>query len=177
MRPAFSLLTAIFVLVIMGSLLTLVSNLSGKIVTETTAQYRKEQAALLAKSYTEYAILAIQGHQMNAGTSCLRTITANINSLDGSINANAVDRGEGYYVEVKMQYVGLPATISCGVINTGFGSLGNLGATTSNDISVVIDVYVQYHDMDTVDSILTAGGTVDSSTPWITYHRRTIQKL
>jgi len=179
MRKAFSMITAIFVILIMAGLLALVSSLSGKLIKETTAQYKKEQATLLAKSYTEFALLAIQGHKMSATRSCLRTITADINSLDGSINANGVDRGEGYRVEVKIQYIGLrPLGISCNSINSGHKSLGHQTtagtATTSNDVSATIDVYVQYHDLALVDSL---GGTATNSDPWITYHRRTLQKL
>ncbi len=173
MKPAFSMITAIFVIVIMAGLLALVSSLSGKIVKETTAQYRKEQAALLAKSYTEFAILAIQGSNMGTNP-CLRTITADINSLDGATNTNGVADGEGYHVEVKMQYIGLRNTgISCNAVSSGHGSLGHqttaTTATTSNDVSVTVDVYVQYHDLGMIDS-------GDTGT-WVTHHRRTLQKL
>ena len=179
MRKAFSMITAIFVILIMAGLLALVSNLSGKLIKETTAQYKKEQAALLAKSYTEFALLAIQGHSMSPTRACLRTITADINSLNGTPNANGVQRGEGYQVEVKMQYIGLRSQgIACPADATGHGSLGHqtiaTAASTSNDISVTVDVYVQYHDLAIVDAL---GGTATNSDPWITYHRRTLQKL
>jgi len=169
MRKAFSMFTAIMVIMMMSSIASLVFSTAGKITAETTAQYRKEQSMLLAKSYTEFSILAIQEHNMNGGN-CLRTITANLNSLDGSTNANGVASGEGYYVEVKIQYIGLPATINCAAITSGFGSLGNLSVSTSTDISAMIDVYIQYHDLDVVAKL-------GSASPWVTYHRRTLQKL
>ncbi len=173
MRPAFSMIMAIFVIVMMASLLALVSSLSGKIVKETTNQYRKEQAALLAKSYTEFAVLAIQGSNMGVNP-CLRTITADINSLNASTNTNGVEDGEGYHVEVKIQYIGLRNSgISCDAVSTGHGSLGhqttNATRSTSNDISVTVDVYVQYHDLSMIDA-----GITDQ---WVTYHRRTLHKL
>jgi hypothetical protein len=173
MRKAFSMFTAIVVLIMMTTIAVLVFNTAGKITKETTSQYRKEQAMLLAKSYTEFAILAIQEHNMNSNT-CLRTITANINSLDGTTNSNGVKKGEGYYVEVKIQYIGLPSSISCSAITSGFGSLGNLATSSSTDVSAAIDVYVQYHDLALVDAL---GGSASSSDPWVTYHRRTLQKL
>jgi len=173
MRKAFSMFTAIMVIIMMASIASLVFSTAGKITAETTAQYRKEQSMLLAKSYTEFAILAIQEHNMNGGN-CLRTITANLNSLDGSTNTNGVAKGEGYYVEVKIQYIGLPAAINCPAITTGFESLGSLAISTSADLSAMIDVYVQYHDLDIVGKL---GGTASSTDPWVTYHRRTLQKL
>ena len=82
MRKAFSMLTAIVTIVLMAGVSSMVFNLAGKTVQETTVQYRKEQSILLAKSYTEYAILAIQGHMnaVGAGGSCLNTISGIINS-------------------------------------------------------------------------------------------------
>ena len=177
MRSAFSMIMAIFVIVIMAGLLALVSTLSGKTVKETTAQYRHEQAALLAKSYTEFAILAIQGHQMSAGgNNCLRTVTAN------NGNPTVVLNGQDYRIDIKIQYIGLrPRGIGCpptALAVTGHRSLGHqttAGApTTSTDVSVTIDVYVQYHDMDIVDAL---GGTAGPDAPWVTFHRRTLQRL
>ena len=166
MRSAFSMIMAIFVIVIMAGLLALVSSLSGKTVKETTAQYRHEQAALLAKSYTEFAILAIQGHRMGgAGGNCLRTITAN--------NAGVLN-GQDYRIDIKIQYIGLDPAIGCNEVTSGHGSLGRLDNSASNDVSVTIDVYVQYHDMDIVDAL---GGAAGNNAPWVTFHRRTLQRL
>jgi len=164
MRKAFSMLTAIVVIVLMAGITALVMNLSGKIVTETTSQYRKEQAILLAKSYTEFAILAIQGHDMKAN-GCLNTITGIINStaLD-TTNANGANNGEGYLVTARMQYIGNPAYLPCDI------------NSTSRDTSVLIDVNVRYKDLDTVGNILSQGGLA-SDAPWVNYNRRTLQKL
>jgi len=158
MRKAFSMLTAITVMVMMAGLAAMVFSISGKIVKQTTAQYRTEQAMLLAKSYTEFAILAIQGHNMTAN-GCLQTITGIVNSTQfDTANAGASDNGEGYKVTVRMQYIGLPASIACAV-NT---------PSTSQDTSVIIDVNVRYKDPDAVDT---------SATQWINYERRTLQRL
>jgi len=173
MRKAFSMFTAIMVIIMMASIASLVFNTAGKITAETTSQYRKEQSMLLAKSYTEFAILAIQENNMNGGT-CLRTIRANLDSLDGTTNADGVKKGEGYYVEVKIQYIGLPVTINCPLSNTRFKSLGSLAVSTSGDVSAMIDVYVQYHDLDVVGKL---NRLLTNSDPWVTYHRRTLQKL
>ena len=185
MRKGFSMLMAIAVIVIMAGITAMVMNLSGKVVKEISSQYRHEQAALLAKSYTEYAILAIQGHNGGvAGINCLRTVQGQLNSLNGVANANGVINGEGYQVDVRIQYAGLrlnqPAGMGCAVsvANTyGHASLGYQNTvgdtTTSNDVSATIDVYVMYHDLDVIANL----GANGNNNAWITYHRRTLQRL
>ena len=74
-KKAFSMVTAIFVIVIMASVSALIMNVSGKTVKATTQQFQKEQAQLLARSYTELAILYIINYDRSAGNNCLETIT------------------------------------------------------------------------------------------------------
>ncbi len=165
MREAFSMFTAIVVLMMMASIAALVFNTAGKITKETTSQYRKEQAMLLSKSYTEFAVLAIQGHNMSTN-GCLKTITGIINytGLDATNNANASNNGEGYNVRVTLRYIGLPGSVTCSVNS----------ASTSGSVSAIVDTYVRYRDPDNPAS---AESSTWSNVPWITYHRRTLQKL
>ena len=151
MRNAFSMITAIFVIVLMATVAIFVLSLSGKIVKSTTAQYQHEQALLYAKSYTEYAILAITGN--NRTTSCLKKI-------NGSIGINPA-QGKGYRVRTYIAYIGLPSEInSC----PGTRKL-SLNVTTSNTpLTAIIDVYVYYKDP-------------DNTAHWRTVHRRTVQKI
>ena len=58
-KKAFSMVTAVFVIFIMSSVTMLIMNVTNKTVKATTKQYQKEQAQLLARSYTELAILYI----------------------------------------------------------------------------------------------------------------------
>jgi type II secretory pathway pseudopilin PulG len=74
MRRAFSMITAIFVIVLMATVAVLILNLSGKMVKETTAQFQREQAMLLAKSYTEYAVMAVTANDRNGTGNCLTDI-------------------------------------------------------------------------------------------------------
>jgi len=155
-REAFSIITAIFLIVIMSTLAIFVANLSGKNIQGTVAQYRTEQAILYAKSYTEFAIMAL------TAKSCVSTISGDI---DGT--ATEVLQGNGYHVDVDIQYIGK----NNGCHNT----LGDLVTTaTSQGQIVIIDTYVHYRNPDDPYAL--------SSTPWttnpgITYHRRTLQKL
>jgi type II secretory pathway pseudopilin PulG len=172
MRKGFSLITALVVIVLMAGVTAMVFNTAGKIVKETTTQYRKEQAVLLAKSYTEYAILAIQGHDM-AANGCLRTITGQVNSTQfNGVNAGANANGDGYTVTVRMYYIGLPPAVACPVVN----DLDNANPSTNQDLSVLVDVNVRYRDPDQVAALLTNGG-VATDAPWINYNRRTLQRL
>ena len=155
MRPAFSMITAIFVIVIMASVGAFIMNLSGKMVQETTTQYRKEQAILYAKSYTEYAILVATAQP------CTRRITANVGGTFGQVKA-----GQGYRVIVNVQYLGANSTCTANRIGTT-----NL---TNPNTAILIDTYVHYRDPESPSSLLIKPW---SEYPGITYHRRTVQRL
>ncbi len=159
-RKAFSMLTAIFVIVLMSTVAMLVMSLTGKIVKETTAQYQKEQAVLLSKSYTEYAIMAVMSNDRNDSTlDC-------IENIDGRIGAN-VNNGQGYLINTRIAYIAdSNARVgTCAATRILYDS----GITTAESaLSVIIDVYVRYRDPD--------HPTV-STAPWVTYHRRTLQKI
>ncbi len=163
-RKAFSMLTAIFVIVLMATVAILVMNMSGKIIKETTAQYQKEQAALLAKSYTEYAIMAVMSNDRNTtGNDC-------IEDIDGRIGDD-VNNGEGYLVNTRVAYISdSNARVStCAATRI----LDDDGITTAESaLSIIVDVYVRYRDPDHPNI-----GTAPASVPWLTYHRRTLQKI
>lgn len=157
-RKAFSMLTAIFIIVLMATVAILVMNLSGKIVKETTAQFQKEQAALLAKSYTEYAIMAVMSNDRNA-TDC-------IENIDGRIGAS-VNTGQGYLVNTRIAYISdNNARVSTCPATRILDDSGII--TAESALNIIVDVYVRYRDPDHPNI---------ASAPWITYHRRTLQKI
>ncbi len=163
MRKAFSLITAIFVIVIMASVAAFVLNLSGKIVKSTSAQYQHEQAELYAKSYTEYAILAITGHKIDSSKHCLENINATI-KLDPSSSVS-VTNGNGYQIRTRIAYIGSSSLVNnC---SSSTRKLSNNVHTAETPLTVVIDAYVDYKDPD----------HAGSGTPWITVHRRSVQKI
>ncbi len=150
-KKAFSMLTALFVIVIMSTIAAFVLSLSGKIVKSTTIQYQKEQAELYAKSYTEYAVLAVTGN--NRAGNCLTKIT-------GNVGGNNPAAGDGYRVTVNIRYIGTSAAIgTC----TNLGSFAVL--TSQTPLTILIDVYVRYKDPD------------NPAGPWKSVHRRTLQKI
>ena len=147
MRRGFSMLTAIAVIVVISAIGAFILNLSGKMVSETTAQFQREQAMLLSKSFTEYAIMAVTANEHNS-SNCLNTITSDINGF--------------YKVQVDVSYIGRDLDSSCSNI------ISQDVTTSKSPLSIIVDVYVKYQDPDDP-----RGG----SAPYITFHKRTIQKI
>lgn len=79
MRKAFSMITAIFIIVLMATVGAFILNISAKSVKSTVLQFKREQAILYARSYTELAI-------MTAGTATASPISG---SADGNYTINA----------------------------------------------------------------------------------------
>ncbi|EIF50968.1 hypothetical protein [Sulfurovum sp. AR] len=149
-RNAFSLLTALFVIVLMATVAMLVMNMTGKMVKETTTQYQREQAALLAKSYTEYAIMAVTANDRT--TNCL-------SDIDGTVGSNPAN-GNGYRIRARIAYIGHNAEV--GTCSTVFSNSVN---EANSPLNIIVDVYVEYKEAD------------NTSAPWVTYHKRTLQKI
>jgi len=160
-RKAFSMITAIFVILLMATVGGFILNLSGKMVQETTTQYRKEQAILYAKSYTEYAIMAATAQ------TCIRNITSDIDGTQAQTK-----KGQGYHVEVKIQYLGTSA-LCTNYIGTA------INRPTAIDNIILVDTYVHYREPEHPDAMSGAawGTPTLNYKPGITYHRRTLQRL
>lgn len=158
-REAFSMITAIFVIVMMATVAAFIFNLSGKIIKETTNLYQKEQAVLLAKSYTELAIMTAMANDRNA-SDC-------VEDIDGHIGTGtAWKEGTGYLVETRIGYIGATDTTS------SCAGTRQLDTPSGDELNIIVDVYVKYKDIGNPNLTSTVG-----STPWITYHRRTLQKI
>jgi len=146
-RKAFSLITAIFVIVLMSSVAMYIMNISGKMVKETTTQYHREQSMLLARSFTEYAVMSVTANEHNS-TNCLNTISGTSGLY--SINANISYIGNG------------ELDSSCA------RRLSTTVATPKSPLNVIIDVFVSYKDQDYPDP---------DNAPHITYHKRSLIKI
>jgi type II secretory pathway pseudopilin PulG len=162
-KKAFSMITAIFVIVIMATVTALIMNVTGKTLKATTQQYQKEQAGLLARSYTELAIMYVIHYDRTATPDCLQTITDHF----GAAGDN------GYDIRININYIGNDTLLNnCTQAIDIDGDLGNTATWVddtstgfNNTISLVIDTYIIYKDFD------------DSQDRNITFHRRTLQKL
>ena len=153
-KRAFSMVTAIFVIFIMSSITALIMNVSNKTVKSTTQQYQKEQASLLARSYTELAMLYVIHYDRVANNGCIETINGSFGDPDNL-----------YRVNINLQYIGNSFLLpNCGTDITPYWNVSNPTGFNST-ISLIIDVYVSYKDFD------------DPSNRDVTFHRRTVQRL
>ncbi len=143
MRKAFSMITAIFVIILMATVASFVMNLSGKMVKGTTAQFLREQSVLLAKSYTEYAIMAVTANDHTSGN-CL-------NDISGTYGI--------YTIDVDISYIGNSD------LDGSCRTLSNAVTTVKSPLNIIVDVFVSYNELD------------HPSSPQVTYHRRSLQKI
>jgi len=167
MRRAFSMMMAITVMVIMMGISAMVFSLSNKIIFATTTQFQKEQAILLAKSYTEYTIMALTAHQGTVGATdvCLEGVEAAISGVrldKDPEDISVIDSGMGYKVETKISYIGNS------IISDKSSLVLANALTTNTSPNIIIDVYVTYRD---------TNFHRNGESPWLTYHRRTLQKI
>lgn len=132
-RKAFSMLTAMIVIVLMATVAAFIMSLSGKMVKGTTVQYQREQAMLLAKSYTEYTIMAVManGDRVN---NCLNTITSN------GVLTN-------YNVAITISYIGNIGANTCANV------LSNAVVTPETSLNILVDTYVSYPDLDNPNNL------------------------
>lgn len=178
------MITAVFVIVMMATLTALIQNIMGKTIHATTQQYQKEQAMLLARSYTELAILYVSSYDRNGTNSCLNTITADFGQ--NIFRPNGTSRTQ-YQIETEIRYIGkgtelLDNTVSscydgttATPINARTTVLSRLTGNDSfdNTMSLIIDVYVKYQDL---EHPLNQDNNANNDM-YMTYHRRTLQKI
>ena len=127
-RKAFSMITAIVVIVLLATVSVLVMSLSGKMVKETTQQYQREQAILLGKSYLEYAVMAVTANEQNS-SNCLNSITGSMGD---------------YNIESNISYITTPGTVNSNCTHR----LDENVKEDKTPLQVIIDVFVKYPDYD-----------------------------
>lgn len=156
-RKGFSMVVAIFTIILMSIVASYIFYASGTISKEGAIQYKREQAMLLARSYTEYAVMAIAAN--NRDVACLNEINATALGSNPSI-------GNGYDINVKISYIGNAKYIAsppkdCARVVAQLQNPPN----DPDALSVILDVYVKYKD------------SANQNEPWQTYHRRSLQKI
>ena len=152
-RNGFALIMAIFLLLIISGLMLKMLSTTAEGTQRTTNEYLNEQALLLTRSATEYAVLAVSGHQRQSddGTvdyGCIHEINA--------VYPDAVS--PWFNITVNIQYIGFGSIAGC-------NNLINEIQTEDSNGSMLMDVYVQSNN---------ANLGINET---IRYHRRTIQKL
>lgn len=145
------MIMAIFFMVIMATLLLFMLGSSAETAERTTKTYVNEQAQLLAKSATEYAVLRVSGVDRGAANAnCLKSFTAQY--------PDAAD--PMYDITVTISYFGFGD--ACAPLFPA-GSVGTIQTAESLG-TMLIDVYVQDNPNLGLDEP-------------VRYHRRTLQKL
>lgn len=133
MKKGFSLLTAVLFLVVVATLSMIALSLSTQSAKQTTDDYLKVQAELLAKSGTEFALLAMSGHDYNS--SCLNNINITYNKQ--------------FDVNISIMYIGsgLPCIPS--------HILDNHIKTPDSNRTVIIDTFVSTKPQLVTDGVIT----------------------
>ena len=139
---------AIVVLIVISTLSALMISLSSSSSKQTSDTYLKEQAELLAQSATEYAILAILGH--NNRNSCVENIYITYPSASSPM----------FDINVSLWYIIDPtqAPTTCSKILSN-----GLSSNSNSHLTVVVDTRVA------------SSSNLNIHEP-IKIHRRTIQK-
>jgi len=120
MRKGFSLITAIVFLVLIATISTIALVLSTQTTKQTGDLYLKTQAELLLRSGTEYALLAISGHDYSIN--CLNQINMTYNNT--------------FDINVSIMYIGNNIPSTCSAI------LSNDISTNDSNMTVILDSFV-----------------------------------
>ncbi|MDR1285458.1 MAG: type II secretion system protein [Campylobacteraceae bacterium] len=135
MRKAFGLIMAIMFIVLVATIGALALSFSTQTNRQTLDTYLKAQAELLAYSATEYALLAISGHDIAANGNCINSIT--------------ISEGE-FTINIALQYIWngpLPAG-DCSILD----GAGNI-ATVNSHLTVLMDTIVTHTATETEEAI------------------------
>lgn len=133
MRRGFTLLSAIFLMVLVATLMVLAFSLSAQTKKQTGDIYMQQQAYLLGRSATEFALLAISGHDNNAH--CINRIDLRFPKNDPI-----------YDVNMTIRYIGNGFPVGCDMLASGI-------STTESNGTVLIDTVVSYTDPTTDEQV------------------------
>ena len=147
MRRGFTLIAAIFFVVIASSICMLALSIASTSVKQNSEIYLREQSELVARAATEYAMLAIISNDFS--TTCLGNQSENA-SEDNPITG---EFGDLFTFKVYVKYFG----------DMGICSGDAVAATGANQGTIMLDVFV-------------SSKPGKSSNP-INFHKRTLQKL
>ena len=155
MRKGFSLITAIVFMVLIATLSALALSFSALNVKQTSDTYLREQAELLLQSSTEYALLALSAHEINATNGCLNTTNAQYIPHTGALAI--------FDINISINYLGIGLP-SKNALKPCQKFSDNDISTTDSNVTVIIDTIVSTNTANNI------------TTEPIRLHRRTIQK-
>jgi hypothetical protein len=128
MKRAFAMFVALFVLVLVSTILAWSVSLSAQSSVNTTKVYLKEQAKLLLFSSTEFTLLALSGHDHNS-EGCLE-----------QINMTYPENNPFFDVNISISYIGQGLPCNADAI------LDNSLVTAESNLTVMLDTVVTSND-------------------------------
>jgi len=154
-RQGFTLIMGIWILTAMSLIMSVMLSYSSQTLNQTVAIYNKEQAQMLSKSATEYALLAISAHDRSLVGDCIN----HINATYSPDNVTLFD------INTTIRYIGLGALVG----GNGCDDLpgAQFISTAESNGTIIIDTYVTSRS---------ANAAIRTADPIIRYHRRTLQK-
>ncbi len=155
-RHGIAMIMAIAVIVILGTIMAVMLQLTALGSKQTINDYLHEQAILLSRSATEFTLLRISGTDRSIANNCLTSLSGEYENI--------------FDINISISYIGLSGTNvvsecandcattkdECFIANSNVDDANSKG-------SVLLDIIVTSRD-----------GTSDDP---IRYHRRTLQKL
>ncbi len=161
-RSGFAMIMAIFFMIVIATLLSYMLSSTTETAKRTTNTYVNEQAQLLAKSATEYAILRVSGIPRTVAAPCLLDFSS---EYYGQVpDPSVVD--PLFDIKITVNYFGFTDACAPLFVDAAFPNkvIGSIDTPESNG-TMMIDVYVTNNP-----------NGLKLSEP-IRYHRRTLQKL
>lgn len=147
-RRGMAMIMAIVMILVMGGIMAISMSMTSETSRRTSDVYLHEQAAVLARSATEYALLAVSGHDHAALNNC-------INQIDMLYpdTANPI-----FDVNITLRYIGFNA------YGAGCNQYIPTIQTADSNGTILMDITVQ------------SDPSLHLDEP-ITYFRRTLQKM
>ena len=150
MKSGMAMILAIAFLLVVAGIIASMQSMTAISTKRTEHIYFTEQAQLLAKSATEFAMLAISGHN-RIGESCVQTINSTFPNAATPI----------FTIVTNIRYIGMNPII--------------VGSTCDNNSYIDIIATAQSQGTVLVDVTVTSTAQLGLAEN-IVYHRRTLQK-
>lgn len=147
------MIMAIAVIVILGTIMALMLQMTAQTSKQTLNDYMHEQAILLTRSAKEYALLRISGHDRSVN--CLT-------QLNGTYSP---DSSSLFDINISIMYIGLSGGNGANECTAAENYIQNADVGDPNSRGSIL-----------LDVVVTASSDLNLTEP-VRYHRRTLQKL
>lgn len=132
-RRGMAMIMAIFMILVLGGIMAIVITLTATTTQRTTNLYLHEQAVALSRSATEYALLAVSGHDHNTLQNCINRIDAQYPDETNPM----------FDINISLRYIGFG-----GLTGSCDDYIGAIQTPESNG-SILMDVVVTDHNLST----------------------------